>query len=584
MTDTTVTTTTSIVTTRERLAGVVQSVGRRPTDIPRRWWESALVFVLFTVAYSWFGYWLVVDMHVVGYETLDRFNRAVMIWHNDPPKLSAVGFDYPPLSILLISPLTIFTGLARTLIVLPIASAVFAAFTMVIFNTMMRRAQILAPLRVLVLVAFGLNPLVVLYAASGARHFMWMAFVVAALGALFAWYVTADIRFVMIAGLAFAVASLTGYSSLLWFLVSALMVGAILARLGADGTEIEGTTVGFAAPTVYVIALWTAFNLLLISSPFNWITSSSDSAASGGLENFSFVELLEYTGRLVFYGAPIAIIVLPALIFAGVARRNSFALWLAVILFLSIVLPAISVALKLTDSPMLMRNALPILLFALIGAIWLARSAGEGATLVSALLVVGLIISIPWTFQAMKTYKYQGLESTFAAAVSTRDSQEGATTPDGSTVGYVSEQAMARYIRDNITLDGSILTDNAQTSAVMLFTGDPALFFDRVDKSDGPWQQAANNPAKYVDYMLLSTNNADDLLSKLYPDATDGGNPLLTEAFRTQRYVLVSVPSGFRRGQDTLDAGTATSNIPSAGIITETQPEADPGTGEVATP
>ncbi|WP_309647333.1 hypothetical protein [Nocardioides sp.] len=558
-----------VVTTRERLAGVVQSVGRRPDDIERRWWESALVFGLFLVAYTWFGYWLVVDMHVVGFETLDRFNRALMIWHNDPPKLSSVGFDYPPLTILLISPLTIVPALASSLIAVPLASSVFAAFTMVIFNTMMRRAQVLAPLRVIVLVAFGLNPLIALYAASGARHFMWLAFVVAALGALFAWYVTADIRFVMIAGLAFAVAALSGYSSLLWFVVSAVMVGAILARLGADGTEIEGTTVGFAAPTVYVIALWSVFNLILVLKPFNWITASSDSASSGGLESFSAVELLEYTGRLVLYGAPIAIVVLPALVFAGIARRNSLALWLAVILFLSIIVPAVSVALKLTDSPMVMRNALPILLFSMIGAIWLARSAGDGATLVSALLVAGLIISIPWTFQAMKTYKYQGLESTFAAAVSTRQSQEGATTPDGSTVGYVSEQAMATWIKDNVSLNSSILTDNAQTSAVILLTGDPALFFDRVDKSDGPWLSAAKDPAAHVDYMLLSTGSSEDLLSNLYEDAVDGSNAFLTEAYRTDRYVLVSVPSGFRRGADSLgDEDPAALSIPGQGITT----------------
>ena len=90
----------------------------------------------------------------------------------------------------------------------------------------------------MVLATLGLNPLVVMYASIGARSFLWLAFVIAALGALFAWYVTADIRFVMIAGLAFAVAALTGYGSLLFFLLSLVMVAAILARLGADGTEI----------------------------------------------------------------------------------------------------------------------------------------------------------------------------------------------------------------------------------------------------------------------------------------------------------------------------------------------------------
>ncbi|MBB6627270.1 hypothetical protein H5V45_08040 [Nocardioides sp. KIGAM211] len=543
-----------IIHTRDRLAGVVQSVGRRPADIERRWWESLAVFAVFTGGYFWFGYWLVVDMHVVGFETLDRLNRALMVWHNDPPKLSAIGFDYPPLATLLVAPLALSRGLARSLALVPLASAVFAGLTMVAFNTMLRRAQVVFPLRVVVLLALGANPLVVLYAASGARHFIWISLVVTALGALFAWYVTADIRFVMIAGLAFSIAALAGYSSLVWFLLAALMIGGILARLGSDGTEVEGTVVGFAAPTVYVIALWTAFNLLLLHHPFAWITSSSDAASSGGLDSISVVELLRATGELVFWGAPLAIVVLPVLVFTGLARGNAFALWLGVLLAGAILMPAGAVALKLTDSPMLMRNALPILLIAVIGAIWLARSAEGGNTLVTGLLVVGLLVSIPWTFQAMKTYRYQNLESSFAAAVSSRESQEGAETLNGETIGFISEQAMADYIVNNVTRTNSILTDNAQTYGVMLLTGRPDLFFDRVDQSDGPWKKAATDPARYVDYMLLSTNTSADLLSRLYPGAATGSDGLLPVVYRTERYVLVQIPPGYTFGATSLEA------------------------------
>lgn len=541
-----------IRTTAERRAGAVQAVGRRPADIERRWWESALVFVLFTAGYFWFGYWLVVQKHVVGFETLDRLNRAVMIWHNEPPKLSAIGFDYPPLATLAVAPLAIVKGLASSLAIIPLASAVYAALTMTSLNTLMRRATIAAPLRIAVLLGIGLNPLVVLYAANGARHFIWISLLVIAIGALVAWYVTADVRFVMISGLAFSLAALAGYSSLIWFLVGMLMIGGILARLGADGTEVEGTVVGFAAPTVYVVALWTAFNLLILQDPFNWITQSSDAAASGGLEHFTTVELLRATGEMVLYTSPIAILVLPALVFAGFSRSNPLALWLGVLLLTAIAMPPVAVLLQLTDSPMLMRNGLPILLISVIGAIWLARSSAGGGALVAGALVAGLLASIPWTFDAMKTYEHQNLEAAFANAVSTGQSQEGARTRDGETVGIVSEQAMAEYIRNNITAKNSILTDNAQTYAVMLITGRPDLFFDRVDQSDGPWQRAAKDPARHVDYLLLSTDTSADLLSKLYPDAADGSEPLLPVVYRTERYVLVGVPTGFTRGADSL--------------------------------
>lgn len=543
--------TVTVVYTKERLSGIVQSVGRRPNDVPRRFWESVLVFAFFTVAFTWFGYWIVVDLHVVGFETLDTLNRALMVWHNDPAKLSAIGFDYPPLATILITPLAIFRGLVTSMAVVPLASAIFAAFAMVAFNTMMRRALIAGPLRYGVLLALGANPMVLLYATTGTRHFVWIAFVVSALGALFAWYVTADVRFVMLAAIAYSIASITGYTSLEFFVLSAIMVGGILARLGADGTEVEGTVVGFSAPTVYVVALWTVFNLILLGNPFAWITRSSDAAASGGLETFSAVELLRATGELVLYGAPIAIIVLPALIFAGVARGNPFALWLGIMLGAAILTPSAAVIFRLTDSPMLMRNALPILLISMVGAIWLARSAEEGSTLVAALLVVALVISIPWTLQAMKSYRYQNLEAPFAAALTTGESQEGAETRNGDKVGIVSEQAMAEYISNNVTRDNSILTDNAQTYAVMMLTGHPEYFFDRVDHSDGPWKVAARNPAEYVDYMLMSTADNGDLLTKLYPDAVAGSDPLLQVVYRTPRYVLVSVPDRYRPGAPT---------------------------------
>ena len=528
---------------RERLAGIVQSVHSRPHDVPKRRWESLAVFLVTVVGYSWFGYWLVVKMHVVGFETLDRLNRALMIWHNDPAKLSALGFDYPPLATLLISPFAIFSSIVSSLAVVPVTSAIFAGLVMVALNTLGRRALIIAPLRYAILLALALNPIVALSASVGARQMISMAFVVVAMGALVAWYVTADVRFVMLSGIAYSVAALAGYSSLLWFVLTAIMIGAVLAKLGADGQEVEGTTVGFAAPTLYVIALWTVFNLLLLLKPFTWVTAASD-AGGGDPGTFTGVELLEGTWWLVLYGAPLAIVLLPALIFVGVARSNPLALWLGIMLGAAIAAPALTVLVDLTDSPMQMRNCLPILFFSVIGGMWLARSSESGNAIISAVLVVLLLASIPWTFHAMKSYRYQNLEAPFAAAVSTGRSQEGTSTVSGAEIGVIDEQAMADYIKDNISDRNSILTDNSKTYAVMLLTGRPDLFFDRVDQSDGPWKEAARDPARTVAYLLMSTSGGD-LLQQYFPDAATGADPRLPVVYSTDRYVLIGVPGNF---------------------------------------
>ena len=529
------------LTDQPRLTGVVQATGNRPLDIERRRKESLAIFAAFVVAYSLVGYWLVVRLHVVGFETLDRLNRGLMLFHNEPAKLSAIGFDYPPLSVLIPAPFAVVPALTRSLVVVPVVSAVFAALTMVLLNTMLRRAQVGLPMRLVVLAGVGLNPLVVMYASLGYRSFLWLALVVAALGALFAWYVTADIRFIMLAGLCFGLASLTGYTSLVFFAVAAVAVAAILARLGAGDREIEGTTVGFAAPAVYAVGLWTMLCLVLLGRPFAWITDSSDTAASvGGIGDVAVLDLVADTGRLLLYGAPLAIGVLPLLVLHGVARRNGFALWLGALLATAILVPAGAVVLRLTDSPMAMANALPVLLLAVVGGIWLVRSSARPSAAAVA-LSLALFASVPWTFAAMPHFEHQGIERAFHDAVATGESQEGVRTVSGTVVGYDEEQAMGEWIRDHVTAEGSVLTDNAQTYAVMLFSGRPDLFLDRVDGSDDAWERAAGDPADTVDYLLLSTDTAYDLLSRRFPDAARGTDPGLREVFATDRYRLVEV-------------------------------------------
>lgn len=543
--------------TRSSATGVtaVQAVGRRPSDIERRPWESASIFAFFTLGYAAVGYWLVVHAHVVGFETLERLERALMVLHDDPAKLSAVGFDQPPLSVLFLTPFTLLTAPVRSLAVVGLTSAVFAGLTLMFLHTMMRRAQLVLPLRLVLLAAVALNPLVVLQASLGAATFLWLAFVVAALGALLAWYVTADIRFVMLAGVSYSVAALTGYGSLLWFLASLVMVAAVLARLGADGREVEGTTVGFAAPTVYVVVLWTALNLLILTDPFHWITSRAD-AASGTLDGLGASTIALATGDLVLHGAPLAIVVLPALVFAGIARRNTFALWLGLMLAVSIAAPGLAALLRLSDAPLQLSDALPVLLVAVIGAIWLARSSTTHRTATGAALAAGLLLSIPWTFAAMDDFPRQGLERAFHDAVATGDDQEGARTLDGAVVGYAHERDMADFIRANVEGSATVLTDNAATYAVVLLTGSPATFVDRVDDADESWERIARSPAARVDYLLLSRDTDRDLLSAMYPAAAVGQDPALTVLHANDRYTLVEVPVGYGFGGAAASAPT----------------------------
>lgn len=509
--------------------------------------ENWLVFLVTVGAYTAAGIWLVTSAHVVSFESLDRLNRALMALHNDPAKLTAIGFDYPPLSVLILTPLAVFSDVARSLVALPISSALFAGVAAISLNSLLRRCRIPGPFRFAILAALAINPFVILYASTGSAQIVWVSLMLAGVSSIVKWFVTAQIRYILVAGLTFSIASVAGYGSLVWAGLAAFLIGLVLQRQGARQAEVEGTVVGFASPVIYVIALWTVFNAVILGNPFSWLTRSvagvKGSVGTTGTDRL--VEVLQDLGHVVLATSPLTIAVVPLLVVAAFRRRDELAGWLAVCIVAALVLPGVSVFVRGDDSHVLMRDGLPVLVLTVAGACWLIRSI-SGAQGVGALIViVGLLGSGAYTFHEMSRFPHQNLESAFVEAVKTGKSQEGEITAAGQQVGILSEEAMAGYIRRNITAKGSILTDNSQTYAVMLLTGRPKLFFDRVDKGDGPWFKAARAPGPGVRYLLLSRSTADDRLSQIYPTAATATDNALQAVYTTDRYVLVSVPDSF---------------------------------------
>jgi hypothetical protein len=142
----------------------------------------------------------------------------------------------------------------------------------------------------------------------------------------------------------------------------------------------------------------------------------------------------------------------------------------------------------------------------------------------------------------METYPFQSLEQSFVRAVSTGADQEGTNSIGGFTVGIRSEAEMADYINRTISGRHAILTDNSQTFGVILLSGRPRLFFDRVVKGDGVWQSVLRDPYGVVQYMLVAYNpRGGDLIRAHYPGLIAGNPKGFTVVYQTARYVLVKV-------------------------------------------
>ena len=251
-----------------------------------------------------------------------------MAWHNDPPKLAAIGFVFPPLTTVVFLPFTLIKPLATSLVALPLVSALFGGWMVVAMNRLLARCSMPGVQRWLLLAVFGLNPLVLFYAGNGMSEVVYLALLTFSLYCFMSWFLTDQPRFLVAAGLAFSLLVLLRYSFGVWALVIAVMMGIGLGRRGAQSDETEGTLITFLAPLVYALGVWILFNWLIVGDPLRWLSSSgafavnapqADAAGDVGL-----LDVLERSGQLTLGVFALGIVVVPALRArrAGQARRD----------------------------------------------------------------------------------------------------------------------------------------------------------------------------------------------------------------------------------------------------------------------
>ncbi|MTD46130.1 hypothetical protein GKE82_18025 [Conexibacter sp. W3-3-2] len=506
------------------------------------------LFLALAVVYFLIGYKITIDQHVIVFDALDRLTRAYLVWHNDPPKLAAIGFVFAPLTTFAMLPFALVKPLATSLIALPLMSAVFAAGTIVILDRTLARCDMNAILRLPLLALFAFNPFWVFYAGNGMSEVIYAFFLAFSLYCFVSWYATTEPRFLIGAGFGIAVLVLTRYAFIVWAVLLAVLIAVALVRRRASKIEVEGSVIAFAAPVVYVLALWILFNTLIVGDPFGWITNTTTSTQAvnaTGIDTSGDLTFNEIARRLLELNVtvfPLAFVVVPALVLTFVAQRNDMALWLASFVVLGIVIMGGNAYINDQEGLLTLRDSMPMYVAAFVGAAWVFRSFETARVGVWAATVALLVINLFTAWSGMQSYPFQSLEQAFVRAVKTGDDQTGVASRGGFRGGVLSEAQMAGYINRNVTRNNAILTDNAKTFGVIILSGRPQLFFDRIDKGDTRFRQVLDNPWGTVDYVLLTINpSSGDLVQQKYPRANDGLVRGLTAVARTERYLLLRV-------------------------------------------
>ena len=487
------------------------------------------------------------DQHVVVFEAMDRLTRAYMVWFNDPPKLAAIGFAFPPVTTLAFLPFAAIKPIATSGVALPLTSAAFAGATLATLNRIFAVVEMNPALRYTLLVAFALNPMFAFYATNGQSEAISLCFLAFALYSFLAWFVERQPRYLIGAGLAFSVAMLARYEFIIWALfVAALIAGALIrARVRRD--EVEGSVIAYLAPIIYALTLWIFFNLLIIGDPFGWLDPSLSSGVTNpnvAAPGAEFGTVMSHLFELEAGVSILGVVMLPVLLVVFAIYRNVIALAFALLILINFITTASTAFIADEVGVMELSDAMPAMLTAIVAAAWLFYSFGDGRLVVWGATLVLCLVSIPLAWDAMKGYPYQNLEQAFTRAIETGNDQEGTSSRGGYAVGIKAEREMASFIKNRVTEDGSILTDNAQTYGVILLDGRPEDFFDRVDKGDTKWRRTANRPQggeDEVDFMLIAKESSSDQLRLLYPEACDNRVQGLEVVYFNDRYCFVRV-------------------------------------------
>jgi len=531
------------------------------SDAPRAGWESGLIFAFFAIVYGVVGYFMLTKGHIVDFVSLEHLNEAYMVLWNDPPRLAAIGLDAATFGSILYMPLSIVKPVATSLVALPVLSAIAAGLLMASLNSLMRVCDINLVFRIVLLVLFGLNPMFIYYAGNGVPDTIGMFLLGIALTSLISWSIDDKTRHLAAAGLAIGLAVMVDYGFILVGVGIAIALMIVSARKRDDGLKVRSTLLLFLTPMAYALLFWCLMNWVLLGNPFEWVTAQDGVIqvnTTGVLQSIttdlsgSLGDLFEVTLGI----APLAFVAAILAVVGGFLKKDGMGWGLLVIGIFIAAAPVIRAVSADQANLLDLTYGVPLAIFAIATVAWFGR--GGWGTIAGVIIAVGLIAAIPLSWHAMQNYRFQNQAQAFTRWVDGGGSQEGTKSLGGYTVGIDPELAMANYINNQIPQEKqSILVDQNFSYGVMITSGRPQNFYDRVDKGEDDWQATVDDPFGEVNYMLITTSRAGDQIAKKWPTAVQGGVAGMEPVFRTARYVLVKV-AATKPPDSNSESGTST--------------------------
>jgi len=242
------------------------------------------------------GSYLSFVVHAYHGDAFSRVANAYYVLFSRDPHLGAIGFVWNPLpSIfeLVLLPLKgVIPALSRLGFAANIMSATFMGLSVVVLNGLLAEAGVRRSIRVALVAAFALHPMILYYGAVGTSEAPMIFFSLLAARYLVRYVVSASTGSLVGVGIALAGAYLTRYEAAAGAVGAAALIAGVAfsrayggrkARLVAAGADVVVALV----PFVVVFVAWALANWVIVGTPFSQFTSNYGNSAQMAVSGFT---------------------------------------------------------------------------------------------------------------------------------------------------------------------------------------------------------------------------------------------------------------------------------------------------------
>lgn len=483
-------------------------------------WPWVLAIACFAL-YLGVGAWLLFGLdYVIGDSMVRATNARIMLFGRDP-HLAALGFVWMPLPVLGTLPLTlllepfglsVFAGVAGT--------AVVGSLTVVVLARVCRELGLRRPVAFALCAAYGLNPVIVFYAANGMSEAWFLLFVAISFLAFLRWWRAPEIRHLWLLGISLGLCTLTRYEAL-----AVLLVVGVAAALRLRRERWIMAVVATVLPGIFAFLVWLLACQIIQRDWLFWLRAlqytgnpgeggrfipAERSLASGA--QFSLVRSLAMCPQL-FVLTPFALWVL--------ARRRRIEGVTMIICAAS--LPA-AIAYEVSQSATYgnPRYFVPLSLFAALVGAWLLGQMKRPRALAEMGLVVLLVLGAVSATLYEAGSNHGNVESEYVLF----SRLLGRSTDSGQGEVYKPQLGVWRQLTDDLDgqLTGSsrVLLDVSVSFPAVAHTRHPDRW---VVSSDRDFQSILADPVGRVDWLVVSSTRPGPLATLLQRalTSTDGG-------------------------------------------------------------